>query len=420
MSYIQSGKLNVVFNQVKKSNKFPKIIDCEIKGNYLYIHTDIIGWIIESLTRSEESRVTNNNGRTIPMEESFAYKQGIHQKPYLDQIIHDFQVQFISFLDANKVPWEQIHPSTNPILSLTHDVDSIQAKSVFRYIYWMIQGITCLNIKKIKIIIDRIKDINNLDSDPHFSFDIYKNIEGKFGYKSTFYLLSLAHYLGREGRRYTLKNKKLSDKVRDLVQNGWEIGLHPSRVTHLSQKMLKKEVSRFNKAFHYIGNSIGVRNHYLKAIFPETWRLQELLGFKYDSSLGWAKSPGFRAGTAKPFRPFDIKDNRFLNVWELPLIVMDGAIQGSSSEITDQIIKIAEESFQNYAPLTLLWHSDRISNRDYPEHSAAYQKLLKYFKDRNCIGIPATEVIDLYENYYKTMASHRRRINEPEIKFQND
>ena len=46
-------------------------------------------------------------------------------------------------------------------------------------------------------------------------------------------------------------------------------------------------------------------------------------GFAYDSSLGFGGAPGFRAGIAHPFRPWDFEHDRPLDLVEIPLAVMD-------------------------------------------------------------------------------------------------
>jgi len=249
-----------------------------------------------------------------------------------------------------------------------------------------------------------------LASDPHFSFQTFYEIEKYCGFKSTFFIMSLPFFLGREGRRYSLHRSDLKEVLLKLSKSGWEIGLHPSRVTHLSKTKLKNEWDRLSD---FMGDGmipIGVRNHYLKASFPETWRIQEELGIQYDSSLGWPDFPGFRSGTARPFKPFDYELNRRLDVWELPLIVMDGTLNGSTDDMVKTCKDMAEEAFMHNTPFTLLWHTDRISSAEYSDFSTAYTQMLQYFKENDCLGLTVAEVIKTYQVYFDKMAKHRKRI----------
>src|SRR5207248_7757008 len=48
--------------------------------------------------------------------------------------------------------------------------------------------------------------------------------------------------------------------------------------------------------------------------------------FEYDSSLGFAEEPGFSAGIARPFRPYDREQDRPLDLIEIPLALMDTSL----------------------------------------------------------------------------------------------
>jgi len=224
--------------------------------------------------------------------------------------------------------------------------------------------------------------------------------------------MSLPFFLGREGRRYTLNRTDFKKTLLKLSDDGWEIGLHPSRGSYLSKNILRKEMNRFKSHIGGNNDSIGVRNHYLIAHFPETWRIQEEMGIPYDSTLGWPEETGFRAGTSRPFRPFDMQYNRRFNIWELPLIVMDGTLKGTSDEIVSKCIMMAEEAFQYNTPFTILWHTDRLSKIEYPEFADAYAALLKYFKETDCFATNAAHVVKIYQQYSQLIAKHRKRIEQ--------
>jgi len=402
----------VYFPCLNVKESFPSEIEAYIDGNSLYIETDILGSIVQAFSRYEEKSKPKDCYGRMPLKESSAYKHGVYQTAYLDRLIAKFKIHFIAYLDSLGVSWTQESASEKPIICLTHDVDSIQGKSVIRYAFWLASAVLSLRKTKIKDALNRIKSYMRLNSDPHFSFQTFYEIEKSCGFKSTFFIMSLPFFLGREGRRYSLHRSDLKEALLKLSKSGWEIGLHPSRVTHLSKTEFKKEWDRLSG---FMGDGMipmGVRNHYLKASFPETWRIQEELGIQYDSSLGWPDSPGFRAGTARPFKPFDCEFNRRLDIWELPLIVMDGTLNGSTDDIVKICKDMAEEAFMHNTPFTLLWHTDRISSVEYSEFSDAYLRLLQYFKEKNCDGLTANETIKVYQNYSNKIAKHRKRILE--------
>jgi len=400
----------VYFPCLNMKESFSSEIEAYIDGNSLYIKTDILSCIVQALSRCEENNKSKDRYGRIPLKESSAYKQDIYQTAYLDRLIAGFKIYFIAYLDSQKIFWQQISPSEKPLICLTHDADSIQGKSLIRYAFWLASAVLSLKKTKLKDALNRIRSYMKLNSDPHFSFQTFYEIEKSCGFKSTFFIMSLPFFLGREGRRYSLRRSDLKEVLLKLSKSGWEIGLHPSRVTHLSNTKLKSEWDRLSGFMGSGMISIGVRNHYLKACFPETWRIQEELGIQYDSSLGWSESPGFRSGTARPFKPFDCELNRRLDLWELPLIVMDGTLNGSTDDMVKTCKDMAEEAFMHNTPFTLLWHMDRISQLEYPEFSDAYLKILKFFRENNCLAFTASEIVKIYKNYFDKMAKYRRRV----------
>ncbi len=405
----EEGCSSVYFTCLNMKESFPSEIEAYIDGNSLYIKTDILGSIVQALSCCEENSKPKDRYGRMPLKESSAYKQGIYQTAYLDRLIVHFKIRFIAYLDSQGISWQQISPSEKPLICLTHDVDSIQGKSFIRYAFWLASAVLSLRKSKIKEAMNRIRSYMRLDSDPHFTFQTFYEIEKSCGFKSTFFIMSLPFFLGKEGRRYSLHRSDLKEVLLKLSKSGWEIGLHPSKVTHLSKTKFKSEWDRLSG---FMGGGmipIDVRNHYLKASFPETWRIQEEFGIQYDSSLGWHDSIGFRAGTARPFKPFDCELNRRLNIWELPLIVMDVTLNGSTYDMVKICKDMAEESFMHNTPFTLVWHTDRISQFEYPDFYYAYLRILKYFKENNCIALTAKEVVRTYQLYSDGMAKHRNR-----------
>ena len=402
----------VTFPQIKKEENFPDKLITFTENKMLYVKNNILGLIVQTLSRYEERDEPKDKLGRITLNSSFAYKQSIYQTAYLDRLIDQFKVPFINFLNYHSIPWQQSAPWEKPLICLTHDVDSIKGKSIFRYAFWLLEALATIKKKKIREALSRIKKFVSLKEDPHFSFQRFYEIEKAYDFKSTFFIMSLPFFLGKEGRRYSLHNRKLKEATLKLIKSGWEIGLHCTRSANYSKKKFKKELFRLIEFLGEEEANIGVRSHYLNASFPETWRIQEELGIKYDSTLGWTESSGFRAGTARPFQPFDRDLNRRLRIWELPLIVMDGTLQGSIDDIFDSCKQMTTEAFQNNNPFTLLWHTDRISPIEYPDFSLIYLKLLKYFYEKGCLSLTANEIIAIYEQYQKKMAKNRRRMKE--------
>ena len=54
-----------------------------------------------------------------------------------------------------------------------------------------------------------------------------------------------------------------------------------------------------------------------------TWDQLIKSGFKIDSTFGYHNIPGFRNGMCHPFIPYSVNNNSFLDIIEIPIMIMD-------------------------------------------------------------------------------------------------
>lgn len=125
---------------------------------------------------------------------------------------------------------------------------------------------------------------------------------------------------------YTIHDSGVTETMSTLIDRGNEIGLHGSydSGSYRNGSTLFSEKQHLENLLQ--ANVYGGRQHYLLFRDPDTWEAYEASGMLYDSSLGYHDRIGFRAGVAAPFRPLNLPKGRPFDLWELPLIVMDGAL----------------------------------------------------------------------------------------------
>ena len=85
---------------------------------------------------------------------------------------------------------------------------------------------------------------------------------------------------------------------------------------------------------------------------------------RYDSTLGYADREGFRCGTCMAYPLYDLQQDRPLNVWERPLIVMDGTLQAYRGLTLDQALQSMKQLFGRSMAVggdfVLLWHNGSV------------------------------------------------------------
>ncbi|MBU4277675.1 MAG: hypothetical protein KKC30_13110 [Proteobacteria bacterium] len=381
-------------------------LDYGVDDGRLVVRGDLLGFIFRTLTREMEKDLPRDNLGRVRLPDDPAYKEGLHQTAYLDRLAGEFVKVLGEYLDERQVSWHLQRIADRPMVCMTHDVDGMHGQSWARYAAWIGSTLVRSGVGGLKRTAKRIALYRGAESDPLFPAEMFHEARAD-QYNHTFFVMSLPRALGHEGLRYSLNRRKTVAVFEKLMEAGHEIALHPSRKSQDSPQLLQTEKTRMLRSLGMEGQGLGMRCHYLKASFPETWRVEQRLAFKYDSTLGWTEGPGFRAGTARPYQPFDHENGERLALWELPLVAMDGALGGTAREIADRAVKISEECFANGGPATILWHTNRLMPYDFPEHANAYELLSAYFADKGCLGLTAGEVVDRFARHYNELSKQR-------------
>ena len=158
---------------------------------------------------------------------------------------------------------------------------------------------------------------------------------------------------------YSLSDPRVAGIIAELRHRNIEMGVHPGYDTFLAPVKLREEADRCRRA---IGQQqIGGRQHYLRW-HPHTWAHWEQCGLAYDSTLGYADRPGFRAGTCIPYQPWLWDQNRRANLLEIPLILMDRTLTSYMRLTPDQSLAVVSSLKRRCQAvggvLTLLWHNN--------------------------------------------------------------
>jgi len=194
--------------------------------------------------------------------------------------------------------------------------------------------------------------------------------------KGTVFFKAGAH--GPNDVRYKLNQPYLQKMIRNLQSDSFEIGLHPSYHASDHQGYVRDERSLLTQC---VGEApVSVRNHYLRYQSTITPHLQAGAGFRIDSSLGYAECSGFRNGTCMPFLKFDCRNNQVMDLWEMPLLIMDGSLFNRENlSVKDAISKSADLLLQcrKFGGVGVaLWHNVMGEEMDYPGWKEHFEHII--------------------------------------------
>jgi peptidoglycan/xylan/chitin deacetylase (PgdA/CDA1 family) len=214
-------------------------------------------------------------------------------------------------------------------------------------------------------------------TDPNWRFERILRIERARGANATFFVMA-GHRHPADGAVPEAYERLRPLLVETLLDGGAEIGLHGSYTAAADRERLAEEKGRLELL---AGGVLGQRYHYLRVDPHGNLASLQALGFRYDSSLGFSDRPGFRAGIAHPFRPWDLASDRPLDLVEIPLAVMDVTLAeerylGLSATAAERYLReLVEWAAANGGGFAVLWHNDRFD----PSTSRGWDRLFMRF-----------------------------------------
>jgi len=269
------------------------------------------------------------------------------------------------------------------VIDLSHDVDYITKTIQLRLKQTILNSYNTLKyILKPNLFIEHLKKtIKFTFSNPsYWCFDYWTNLENKYNYKSTFYI-----YVKNNTKNFKTwlidpsyniqTNKILQNKLKQLYNNGFQIGLHGSYSSATNYTLLKKEKMILENILNI--PITKTRQHWLNYSETITPNNHSKL-FQYDSTLGWNDIIGFRNGCASCFKPYNFETQKAFAHTEIPQIIMDSNVFDYNNNIKD-VYKIL--NYAKFIPKTpyfsISWHQ-RVNNNDYKWH-ILYEEILSEY-----------------------------------------
>jgi hypothetical protein len=228
-------------------------------------------------------------------------------------------------------------------------------------------------------------------TDPFWSFDRILEDERRCGASSTFFLMAdHAHELdGPSPESYEQLRPRL---VETLLDGAAEIGLHGSYTAADDGARLAAEKIRLEQL---AGPVRGQRYHFLRLDPHRNLSHVEAAGFAYDSTLGFNDAPGFRAGIAHPFRPWNLERDEPRDIVEVPLGAMDVTLSAerylnlSARQAQARLGTLVDWAAEHGGGFAVLWHSEQYDSAINPGWDRLYRRFMEDVRTRGGICIQA-------------------------------
>lgn len=398
--------------------------ECE---NLIETNIDIIAAAFFMLSRYEEVVLdTKDWHNRFPATASLAYTEGFLDRPIVNEYIQ-LLWDWIKSLEPELTRKALLWPSDKDFaICLTHDVDNLiryRLRSIVKVAFDIVKphllpktkettpsdeqrlsALRRLGVKDVlHLMCDWIKVILKLKKDPCDTFDYILDMEREYGFKSSFYFMTGGNSIF--DNRYSINEPRVVKLIRQIEDREDEVGLHGSYNSYNNLEQMLLEKGRLDKVVS--SEDYGCRQHYLRWKTPTTWRTQEKAGLLYDTTLSFTDHAGFRCGICLPFPPFDLEENRRLNIWELPLTVMEESLRGysyqnlSPEETYQAIIRYIDTARRLGGVFVLLWHNSAFNSAGRGNKwKEVYEKVMKYISKQNAWVTSGREIINWWSNSY--------------------
>lgn len=345
----------------------------EILEKEIICGNDIFAGAFFMLTRWEEVAIKERDKHArFPDGISIAEKNGFHYRPIVNEYL-EMLWQMLKHAGINckrkKHKYEAI---------ITHDIDFIKRYDKFSKLIKAIGGDILMRKQPLQVprtIKNYIKISQGKEKDIYDTFDEIMDISEANNLKSRFYFIP--GMLGEEDVRYNITNEFVSHTIKNIKKREHTVGLHGTYNGYNKPEVFSSELQRLKKIEPNITEG---RQHYLRFENPKTWQIWNENNLLTDSTLGYSKDGGFRAGVCYEYPVFDIQKRKKLALYERPLIAMEGGIKVAYPNVEDfynKIIELKNTTKKYNGKFVFLWHNSNFYVPEWIEYKKLYEKILK-------------------------------------------
>jgi len=233
-------------------------------------------------------------------------------------------------------------------------------------------------------------------TDPNWRFEEILAEERRRGATGSSFYVIASHHDPHDGAAADAYSRLRPRLVETLLEAGGEVGLHGSYTAADDPARLAAEKQKLEAL---AGPITGHRYHYLRVDPLRNLAPLVYVGLRYDTTLGFPDALGFRAGIARPFRPWDFEREEPLDLIEVPLAVMDATLAEerylglAAKRAEPQLMQLLDRAAEFGGAFAVLWHPDRFDPATSGGWDRLYSRLLAGAQERGGSCVPAAELV---------------------------
>lgn len=288
-------------------------------------------------------------------ENSILYRQG-----WLQQLVCErWSKAIFNFMHAQGLTMMDFKPFPTTLLP-TFDIDNAYAyklKEGSRQLFSVLKDYSKRDAKRLE---ERKAVMSGQETDPYDTYAKIRSIAERGLPVHLFWLLGDYAKFDKNIAYNEPRHRKLIHQMAGCCT----IGIHPSYKSNGANEKLKLEMDRLADILNRpVKHS---RQHFLKLQLPGTYKRLLEAGIEHDYTMGYASEVGFRAGTSRPFKWFDLQKNYCTDLVIHPFAYMDGTLleykKWTPQQACDAISSLYREVAEFGGEFSFLWHNETIGN----------------------------------------------------------
>lgn len=346
-----------------------------VYGRDLDLTFDLFASVFYIISRYEEylPHREDKHGRFLA-QDSIAYQNG-----FLDKAIIDRWSLIAAELIKKYYP-EFTVPHRNYRFVQTVDIDAAYCylnKGFFRTLTGLFRDIFHLHdFVEAKC---RMRTIFKKEKDPYDTFDYILNLKMK--YKGTYliFFTLLADY-GIHDKSISYHNNDFRMLLQHLGDYA-KMGIHPSYHSIEEPHKLEIEANRLSEILHR--TIVRNRFHFLRFRLPQSYNNLIQNNILHDYSMGYAETPGFRAGTTTPYPFYDVENDQETALTIHPFVLMDTTLKNyltlTPAEAMKSIQSHVDECREIGSDFNCIWHNQNLCEKfGWENWNTVYEFMMEY------------------------------------------
>ena len=332
----------------------------------LRLPVDVFGSVFFLLSRYEEAIVENQDTHDrFPSQASAAVKGRFLDRPLADEYVE-------LLFAAMSAIWPSLRRQLpEPVVRVTCDVDSLHrldcsmSATARGLVADLFKHRSTRRARENLSTRLRVRSGNLAQEEDWLNLYWMMEVAEKYRRVMTFFFLVDRHSV--LDATYRIDSPVVRLLLREIHARGHHIGLHARYTTYLSAARTQREADKLRSVLKQEAIDepmLCSRQHYLRWHTPTTAENLESAGVACDSSLSFADRAGFRCGTSRDYRMYNVRSRRELRLLQRPLILMECSVvepnymgMGFKAEALACMRGLKASSLAIGRQFTMLWHN---------------------------------------------------------------